>query len=83
MSARVTSTHLVGRDEELAALQQRARPGGPAPVAREFDLRVALDCWALEPGRVAVGDDVRVVALPRVITPPAGNGKVSAPALSR
>ena len=32
-------------------------------IRREFDLQLALDCWVVRPGRVRVGDRVRVVDL--------------------
>jgi uncharacterized protein YcbX len=33
-------------------------------VVNDFDGRLALDCWVVEPGRVSVGDPVSVVPLP-------------------
>ena len=43
-------------------------------IYREFGGEVALDCWVVEPGRIAVGDAVEVVELPTGSEPPIGNG---------
>ena len=39
-------------------------------IVRDFDGEVALDCWVVEPGSIAVGDTVELVALPQRV--PAG-----------
>lgn len=39
-------------------------PGVLRRIVREFDGRVALDCWVLEPGRIRRGDSVEIVDLP-------------------
>jgi uncharacterized protein YcbX len=43
-------------------------------IVRSFDGQVALDCWVVEPGRVAEGDAVELVELPLASAPPRGNG---------
>jgi len=43
-------------------------------IVRSFSGRVALDCWVVEPGRVAEGDAVELVELPAASEPPLGNG---------
>ena len=42
-------------------------------IVREFDKRVALDCWVIRGGTVAVGDRAEVVELPIGASVPAGN----------
>jgi MOSC domain-containing protein len=49
-------------------------PGVLRRIVHAFDGRVALDCWVVEPGRIAVGDPVEVVELEAEVEPPAGNG---------
>jgi uncharacterized protein YcbX len=44
-------------------------------IYRAFGGEVALDCWVVEPGRVAEGDPVELVELPAGTEPPAGNGE--------
>ena len=34
-------------------------------IVRDFDGEVALDCWVVEPGSIAVGDTVELVPLPQ------------------
>jgi MOSC domain-containing protein len=43
-------------------------------IVRSFGGEVALDCWVLEPGRIAEGDAVELVELPADVEPPRGNG---------
>jgi uncharacterized protein len=43
-------------------------------IYREFDGEIALDCWVVEPGRIAEGDAVEIVELPIGTEPPSGNG---------
>ena len=43
-------------------------------IVRSFGGQVALDCWVVEPGRVAEGDAVELVELPAASEPPHGNG---------
>jgi uncharacterized protein YcbX len=42
-------------------------------IVRSFGGEVALDCWVIEPGRVAEGDPVELVELPATIEPPPGS----------
>lgn len=49
-------------------------PGVLHRIVRSFNGQVALDCWVVEPGRIAEGDAVEVVELPVAIEPPRGNG---------
>jgi uncharacterized protein YcbX len=49
-------------------------PGVLHRIVRSFGGQVALDCWVVEPGRIAVGDAVELVELPDAIEPPLGNG---------
>ena len=42
-------------------------------IRQEFDRRIALDCWVLEPGRVRRGDTVAIEELPADSELPAGN----------
>ena len=51
-------------------------PGVFQRVYRELGGEVALDCWVVEPGRIAEGDAVELVELPSGTEPPAGNGEV-------
>jgi uncharacterized protein YcbX len=44
-------------------------------IYREFGGEIALDCWVVEPGRIAIGDAVEVVELPTGTEPPTGNGE--------
>jgi uncharacterized protein YcbX len=43
-------------------------------IVESFGGEVALDCWVVEGGRVAVGDAVELVELPSGTEPPRGNG---------
>lgn len=43
-------------------------------IVQEFGGQVALDCWVVEPGRVAEGDAIELVELPSGAEPPPGNG---------
>jgi uncharacterized protein len=43
-------------------------------IFRTFEGQVALDCWVIEPGSVALGDPVEVVELKAEVEPPDGNG---------
>jgi uncharacterized protein YcbX len=43
-------------------------------IVRSFGGQVAVDCWAVEPGRVAEGDAVELVELTAAGEPPRGNG---------
>ena len=43
-------------------------------IYRSFGGEVALDCWVIEPGRIAEGDAVEVVEVPAGAEPPLGNG---------
>jgi uncharacterized protein len=43
-------------------------------IVSAFDGQVALDCWVIVPGRVAVGDAAEVVELPAEVEPPQGHG---------
>ena len=45
-------------------------------IVENFDGRVALDCWVLRRGRVAVGQRAEVVALPDGAQAPEGNGGI-------
>ena len=49
-------------------------------IHREFDGRVALDCWVVRPGRVRVGDPVEVID-DHFEPPPRGGWIVGAPYL--
>jgi uncharacterized protein YcbX len=49
-------------------------PGVLRRIVHAFDGQVALDCWVIEPGRVALGDSVELVELEIEVEPPAGNG---------
>jgi uncharacterized protein len=54
-------------------------------VAQEFDGKVALDCWVLQPGAISVGDPVEVRPLPSEVDLPAGNAALhpgGAPAIT-
>ena len=42
-------------------------------IGREFGARVALDCWVIAPGRVAVGDLVTIAPLRAGVVAPIGN----------
>lgn len=42
-------------------------------IANDFDGRVALDCWVLEPGEISVEDVVEVIPLPADVELPMGN----------
>jgi uncharacterized protein len=43
-------------------------------IVRSFGGEVALDCWVIEPGRVAEGDAVELVELPAATEAPTGSG---------
>jgi uncharacterized protein YcbX len=43
-------------------------------IVRSFEGQVALDCWVIEPGRIAEGDEAELVELKDEVEPPAGNG---------
>ncbi len=43
-------------------------------IYRTFGGEVALDCWVIEPGRIAEGDAVELVEVPASAEPPLGNG---------
>jgi uncharacterized protein len=43
-------------------------------IVRSFGGEVALDCWVIEPGRIAEGDAVELVEVPSELEPPRGNG---------
>ena len=49
-------------------------PGVLHRIVRSFGGQVALDCWVVEPGRIAEGDAVELVELPDAAEPPRGNG---------
>jgi uncharacterized protein len=49
-------------------------PGVLHRIVRSFNGQVALDCWVVEPGRIAEGDAVELVELPDAIEPQVGNG---------
>ena len=49
-------------------------PGVLHRIVRSFGGQVALDCWVVEPGRIAEGDAVELVELPVAVEPPDGNG---------
>jgi uncharacterized protein YcbX len=42
-------------------------------IVKEFDGCIALDCWVIKPGHIAVGDTAELVALPAEVEPPVGN----------
>jgi uncharacterized protein YcbX len=42
-------------------------------IVHDFEGAVALDCWVVEPGAIAVGDEVRVVDLDPALVAPRGN----------
>jgi uncharacterized protein YcbX len=42
-------------------------------IVTEFDGRIALDCWILEPGKISTGDSVEVVPMPAGVELPVGN----------
>lgn len=42
-------------------------------IVREFEGKVALDCWVLQPGHIHRGDRVDLVELPAETDPPNGN----------
>lgn len=46
---------------------QEQDPGVLRSIVRDFDGEVALDCWVVEPGSIAVGDAVELVALARSV----------------
>jgi hypothetical protein len=50
-------------------------PGVLRNIVHSFGGRVALDCWVVEPGRIAEGDAVELVELPAEVEPPHGNGE--------
>jgi len=43
-------------------------------IVHSFGGEVALDCWVVEPGRIAEGDPVELVELDGTVEPPPGNG---------
>src|SRR4051812_8565684 len=45
-------------------------------IIRDAGGEVALDCWVVEPGRIAEGDTVELVELGPGTEPPIGNGEV-------
>ena len=49
-------------------------PGVLRRIVRSFGGEVALDCWVVEPGRIAEGDPVELVELDGAVEPPPGNG---------
>jgi uncharacterized protein len=49
-------------------------PGVLRRIVHEFGGQVALDCWVIEPGRIAEGDAVELVEVPAAAEPPLGNG---------
>lgn len=49
-------------------------PGVLRRIVDSFGGQVALDCWVVEPGRIAEGDAVELVELPAEVEPPQGNG---------
>jgi MOSC domain-containing protein len=42
-------------------------------IVQEFDGKIALDCWVLEPGRIRLGEPVEILNLPHDVDPPDGN----------
>jgi uncharacterized protein len=51
-------------------------PGVLRSILRDAGGEVALDCWVVEPGRIADGDEVELVELDAGTAPPVGNGDV-------
>jgi uncharacterized protein YcbX len=49
-------------------------PGVLRRIVNSFGGEVALDCWVVEPGRIAEGDPVELVELEAGAEPPLGNG---------
>ena len=49
-------------------------PGVLRRIVHSFGGEVALDCWVVEPGRIAEGDAVELVELDGAVEPPPGNG---------
>jgi uncharacterized protein YcbX len=49
-------------------------PGVLRKIVHSFGGEVALDCWVVEPGRIAEGDPVELVELEAAVEPPLGNG---------
>jgi uncharacterized protein YcbX len=49
-------------------------PGVLRRIVGSFGGEVALDCWVVEPGRIAEGDAAELVELPEGALPPLGNG---------
>ena len=49
-------------------------PGVLRRIVGAFGGEVALDCWVIEPGRIAEGDAAELVELPLDVEPPLGNG---------
>ena len=49
-------------------------PGVLRRIVHSFGGEVALDCWVVEPGRIAEGDPVELVELDAASEPPLGNG---------
>ena len=43
-------------------------------IVHSFGGQVALDCWVVEPGRIAEGEAIELVELPAGAVPPPGNG---------
>jgi uncharacterized protein YcbX len=51
-------------------------PGVLRRIIGSFGGEVALDCWVVEPGRIAEGDLVDLIELGSEVEPPRGNGMV-------
>jgi len=49
-------------------------PGVLRRIVHSFGGEVALDCWVVQPGRIAEGDPVELVELDAASVPPLGNG---------
>jgi len=49
-------------------------PGVLRRIIGSFGGEVALDCWVVEPGRIAEGDAAELVELPESAEPPLGSG---------